>query len=57
LGRLNDSNSYKANIIKEFDLLVRVDKIFVLPPLQKEAEESKVSPHGGSNPSSPFKPG
>ena len=32
LGRLNDSNSYKANTIKEFDLLVRIDKIKILQP-------------------------
>ena len=57
LGRLNDSNSYKANILKEFDLLARVDKITYLPKIDGSGEESKVAVFSGtgSNPGTPFK--
>ena len=59
LGRLNDSNSYRANIIREFDLLSRVDKITAIPMNAEAAdEESKIAPFGGgpwSNPGTPFK--
>ena len=58
LGRLNDSNSYRASIIREFDLLSRVDKITVLPLSADAAEELKIAPFGGltgSNPGTPFK--
>lgn len=58
LGRLNDSNSYRANVIREFDLLSRVDKIIFLPLSAEAAEESKIAPFGGppgSNPGTPFK--
>ena len=58
LGRLNDSNSYRASVIREFDLLSRVDKITFLPFSAEAAEESKIAPFGGtpgSNPGTPLK--
>jgi len=55
LGRLNDSNSYKANTIREFDLLVRIDRIKILQPSENpfaSTEESKIS---APQRNSPFK--
>ena len=58
LGRLNDSNSYKPNTIREFDLLVRIDKLKILQPSENpfatSVEESKIATPQRS---SPFKAG
>ncbi len=56
LGKLNDSHSYKINIIKEFDLVVRIDKISEFQgssARKSDFEETKIAP--GSNQATPIR--
>jgi hypothetical protein len=48
LGKLNDANSYKTNNLQTFDLVVRIDKMTLMPqstPKKKEEQKVAQPPH------------